>query len=602
MCRDIEHGGRRCPQTPSSVANRRARQRRYMARKREKAKALKAAEQQAAAEFTARFAEAQTLAPINTPLFGQALLPVIDPQALDRVRDFRPGPFGPKRQTAAFAASETIDEMRRQGRFDILDAELDDAQRERIAALSEAELTAELDALRDHLCVDTLVSGVDMHNETALAEKASRRIGDVALTWVNAQLREQRDAALETRSRSAQEIVSAEARRAELIRERGQMARFTSDAASEWYSEYDAAGARLTQAESALSAQASEFVAERARALSTLVDALVGSSAEVGAGKFTGAGIRANRAALTDAAARYPDSWKAASDAMEPMTVLGIGPRGRASYSHRAAVKGQTWATWLPPIADDEPGDVPEPRQVTSYLRHRYPTWDTVSSGSRIDALIGGDPDNPDHVAASVAEAARLTAADEQYRTSHPSARWMRKLHWESTVVDGRLTVVQKLDAGKGVVGYEPRMRVNPHDPSDTTHELGHRMEIANPHLAKVCREFVRRRARDANGDMPRPIRYHRDKQDVYPDNFVNAYVGKLYDDGPHTEVLTTGMEALFHGRFGGGEGLGVATGKYARSDDSRMLAADRDHLNMVLGLLLTAPKLNSSEQKGENR
>lgn len=599
MCRDIEHGGRRCPNTPSSVANRRARQRKYMARKREKAKALKAAEQQAAAEFTARFAEAQTLAPVAAHLFGRPLLPVIDPQALDRVRDFRPGPFGPKRQTAAFAASETIDEMRRQGRFDILDAELDDAQRERIAALSEAELTAELDALRDHLCVDTLVSGVDMHNETALAEKASRRIGDVALTWVNAQLREQRDAALETRSRSAQEIVSAEARRAELIRERGQMARFTSDAASEWYSEYDAAGARLTQAESALSAQASEFVAERARALSTLVDALVGSSAEVGTGKFTGAGIRANRAALKDAAARYPDAWKAASDAMEPMTVLGIGPRGRASYSHRAAVKGQTWATWAAPDGPGEPGDVPELRATgVSWLRHRYPDLDVPQTGHYIDVLIGGDPDNPDHVAANAAEVERLNAADAKYRESHPRKRWMKTTRWRSDVRNGRLTVVEEIDAGKGVVGYEPRMRVNPKDPSDTTHELGHRMEVANPHLARVCREFVRRRASDDNGDMPRPIRYRRDKQDVYPDNFVSAYVGKLYGDAPHTEVLTTGMEALFHGRYGAGEGLGTATDDYDRSDGSRMLAADRDHLNMVLGLLLTAPKLNSSEPK----
>lgn len=590
MCRDIEHGGRRCPQTPSSVANRRARQRRYMARKREKAKALKAAEQQAAAEFTARFAEAQTLAPINTPLFGQALLPVIDPRARGIV---------PEHQTSAFAAVAVIDEMRAQKRFDILDDELDDVQRERIAALSADELTAELTALRDHLCVDTLIGGVDRHGETVLAEKASRRVGDVALTWVNAALREQRDAALATRARAAEKIVSSEARRAELMEQRRNMARFTSDAASQWYSELDAAGEQRTQAVSELTAQASEFVRARADALSTLVDTVVGSSAEVGTGKFTGAGIRANRAALKDAAARYPDAWKAASDAMEPMTVLGIGPRGRASYSHRAAVKGQTWATWAAPDGPGEPGDVPELRATgVSWLRHRYPDLDVPQTGHYIDVLIGGDPDNPDHVAANAAEVERLNAADAKYRESHPRKRWMKTTRWRSDVRNGRLTVVEEIDAGKGVVGYEPRMRVNPKDPSDTTHELGHRMEVANPHLARVCREFVRRRASDDNGDMPRPIRYRRDKQDVYPDNFVSAYVGKLYGDAPHTEVLTTGMEALFHGRYGAGEGLGTATDDYDRSDGSKMLAADRDHLNMVLGLLLTAPKLNSFEPK----
>jgi hypothetical protein len=70
------------------------------------------------------------------------------------------------------------------------------------------------------------------------------------------------------------------------------------------------------------------------------------------------------------------------------------------------------------------------------------------------------------------------------------------------------------------------------------THELGHRMEDRNPEISIATKAFLKRRTAGLAAE-----RYAKGE----------AVVGKDYATSPHhTELLSCGMEAITHGRFGG--------------------------------------------------
>ncbi len=88
-------------------------------------------------------------------------------------------------------------------------------------------------------------------------------------------------------------------------------------------------------------------------------------------------------------------------------------------------------------------------------------------------------------------------------------------------------------------------------------HELGHRMEQAVPGLMQLEFAYVRRRGRDADGNLePRQRIYAGKDEWALADKWLNAYAGKVYDWGfdpatsPH-EVFQVGLQDLF-GRGGG--------------------------------------------------
>lgn len=107
---------------------------------------------------------------------------------------------------------------------------------------------------------------------------------------------------------------------------------------------------------------------------------------------------------------------------------------------------------------------------------------------------------------------------------------------------------------------------------SHAVHELTHRMEDCNPHLGRLERAFLDRRCRDASGGLAplRKLRGTNPIEWVRPGGFANPYIGRWYNDQRFTEVLSCGVEAVYHGAF-------------------HSLDGDPDHRAFVLGALAAA-------------
>jgi len=109
---------------------------------------------------------------------------------------------------------------------------------------------------------------------------------------------------------------------------------------------------------------------------------------------------------------------------------------------------------------------------------------------------------------------------------------------------------------------------------SAAMHELMHRFESTVPGLGKVSQDFATRRATLPDGTItPLAPIYHGAPDEVARDGgYVDPYMGREYPSG-HREVLSTGVEALFGGAFGGLVGVGG-------------FAPDLNHRAFVLGSL----------------
>lgn len=109
-------------------------------------------------------------------------------------------------------------------------------------------------------------------------------------------------------------------------------------------------------------------------------------------------------------------------------------------------------------------------------------------------------------------------------------------------------------------------------------HEAIHGIaERSNPHITTLEAKFLQRRTTSVDGKRDKLEKYNGSAQEkTRPDNFVSAYMGKEYSHGAAAEILTTGTEALFNGRFGGLAGIGEKR-------------SDPDMRNFVLGLYASA-------------
>lgn len=112
---------------------------------------------------------------------------------------------------------------------------------------------------------------------------------------------------------------------------------------------------------------------------------------------------------------------------------------------------------------------------------------------------------------------------------------------------------------------------------STAAHEMSHRIERVVPEIAAAERSFLHYRARASNdGKLPdmttvKTFGTARQKAEEigYPDNFYKPYSGRVYEGGER-EILSMGIEQLFFGEYGGFEGK-------ARDDEYR---------NFILGLI----------------
>lgn len=109
-------------------------------------------------------------------------------------------------------------------------------------------------------------------------------------------------------------------------------------------------------------------------------------------------------------------------------------------------------------------------------------------------------------------------------------------------------------------------------------HELAHRMEdVSGSDVVSLENAFLERRATKEDGDVEEQTLIYGQRKGAnaeigYRDSFVSHYMGKTYN-GRYFEVMSTGMEAVFAGEYGGLLG----------GDGHK---ADHDHRNFVLGVL----------------
>lgn len=90
-------------------------------------------------------------------------------------------------------------------------------------------------------------------------------------------------------------------------------------------------------------------------------------------------------------------------------------------------------------------------------------------------------------------------------------------------------------------------------------HEFAHRCEDANPHLKVLEERFLSRRTTNADGTREKLVRYGTATPAEYvrEDSFVNIYMGKQYDQD-NREILSMGSESVFSGTNGGLLGIGT--------------------------------------------
>lgn len=113
-------------------------------------------------------------------------------------------------------------------------------------------------------------------------------------------------------------------------------------------------------------------------------------------------------------------------------------------------------------------------------------------------------------------------------------------------------------------------------------HEFGHRCQRLVPNISELERAFLDRRTA---GTELEPYTKAQADEWVQPDGFADRYMGRDYragkpgvflkEESKSTEILTTGVEAIFANRFGSLAGLNG-------------LNPDPDMRNFVLGMMAT--------------
>ncbi|MBI1353265.1 MAG: hypothetical protein GC160_02885 [Acidobacteria bacterium] len=79
-------------------------------------------------------------------------------------------------------------------------------------------------------------------------------------------------------------------------------------------------------------------------------------------------------------------------------------------------------------------------------------------------------------------------------------------------------------------------------------HELGHALEARNPGVARKARAFLLERAGDETLQRLAALtgKPYGPKEVAYKDRFLDAYMGKWYGSGPHSEIVSMGLEWLY--------------------------------------------------------
>lgn len=107
-------------------------------------------------------------------------------------------------------------------------------------------------------------------------------------------------------------------------------------------------------------------------------------------------------------------------------------------------------------------------------------------------------------------------------------------------------------------------------------HEFAHRLEEIKPIIARQEKAFLKRRTGKTEENMFQDLQFIAPGEFAHSGGFVDTYMGREYlQGGNHYEVLSTGVESLYGGSYGGLMGL-----------SKNFSRPDTDHRNFVLGTL----------------
>lgn len=137
---------------------------------------------------------------------------------------------------------------------------------------------------------------------------------------------------------------------------------------------------------------------------------------------------------------------------------------------------------------------------------------------------------------------------------------------------------------------YAVEIKINRNEMDTAVHELGHYMELNNSYIGNAERIFTKSEQQNS-GKGTFAKRVGRSLEQYATDSLYSDYSSRIYSNyedkkfnsknevGNSYEVLSTGMEALFFGNYGGGNGGSV---KSAESPARKSV----NQTNFVLGIL----------------
>lgn len=171
----------------------------------------------------------------------------------------------------------------------------------------------------------------------------------------------------------------------------------------------------------------------------------------------------------------------------------------------------------------------------------------------------------------------------EKAETEHQILTVMSKKRWVRPVTTTKKRIKQlSIFNEEGAAEYGSQLReTSSYGKAVAYHEFGHRMEDVLPDniLPRQQRAFLNRRVPAAGSDKPykNMVSINNTEELAWDGGFVTKYVGRSYFNEEHYEVFTTGVEALYGGNMGGLVG-----------NSSSYYQKDSDHRAFTLGVMAT--------------
>lgn len=624
MCRDDDHGGRRCPGDTADAR----RARRYAAASKSRSAGL--------VESSVR------PAPPSAPEVDER--PEVEVLA-ERAEKLRRALAGAIR----LQDSSIIPAARRQA--------LSENPDDRDAMMARAdEIVAqaiEVNGLADYASEDGIIHPLTARVRWDRAEQEVVALGAATSQWLDGQLLEQSEAVAAAEARHSEaEAAAAEARKrmneafdahpAKFLREGmtedevvevKEHNRRRSEVVDPVNAQRNAAETARVQAEGDLRAAKKAYYV-RKRELLGEIRPMGGSVA------WTDGGVKTDPrvdAAIQNAASMLPSDWIEASNSAKPRSSsnpwaghTGLRPmrvresKTRNHYNehkevtrrtvepmrHNSAYLGKTREEYLEHLSSDPSAKIIDESEWTDRERENasydgvvYQDCDVAYPGRVFFSTSYDEPNRKTNLHKHI-----IVNEDGTLKLTGARARgWERH---EFTNRYGEQQVCWRKPRTRATVEKEYGLAeltipTGVEDSSTTLHELTHRCEDANRTIGRLESAFIRRRTTNEDGEQQEREVYQspgkseqewestrRDSSDterkrakeewVRPDSFVDRYIGKDYGTSTYFEVMTMGNEIALYGRCGG---FGKVNTDYTRGEPR----TDDDHHAFVLGTLLAA-------------